>query len=214
MAVSIGDVVQYKDADGQTWPGVITAIVSGTTVDLVTWGYGTTFHYQSVAKGTGNNNWNGPLITSGGGAFARRFALRFGAEERTETTTLANDSELLIPVVSGKLCTFLFRVFFYTTAAADFKFDINGPSVTLLRYKQWFLPNGTANPALSNYTLNTAFGATTVVTGAGVEGWVEIDGIFVPSASGTLAFRWAQNTSNAAVTGVHGGSHAIWLEEL
>lgn len=126
---------------------------------------------------------------------------------RSATTTLADDPHLKFAVVAGAKYIFQFRVFFDTTAAADFKLGLNGPSSpTGVRFRRFAIaPGGTAMSAIG---VSTAYNGGTAITGTGTTGgYAECYGILFNGANaGDVAFAWAQNTSDAGNTSVLEGS--------
>lgn len=126
---------------------------------------------------------------------------------RTATVTLANDPHLSFPVDAGGIYVFDFRIFFDTTAAADFKLALTGPaSPTGLRFARGCIaPSATA---WSSVGVSTAYGAGLALVGTGTTGgYCEGRGILQNGANaGSVAVQWAQNTSDAGNTSVLPGS--------
>lgn len=102
------------------------------------------------------------------------------------------------------------RVFYDTTANADFKYRFSGPaSPAAVRIKtSTIIPAATA---LTDIRVETAFGTSRSMVGAsGAGGYIEFDGILQNGVNaGTFSFDWAQNTSDAGNTILGAGS---WLE--
>ena len=135
-------------------------------------------------------------------------------EARASTTTLTDDSTLAFPVQANKKYRFRAKIFYDTPTAADFKFDVNGPaSPTLVQIETKTIAPGAT--ALSNIALKTAFAfsAVSVTETSGTNGMIEAEGIVHNGANaGTVAFRWAQNTSNGSNTTVRAGSYIEYSE--
>lgn len=133
---------------------------------------------------------------------------------RTANTTLTSDPHLLFPVVAGGKYIYQFRVFFDTTAAADFKIGMTGPaSPTGVRFRRFAIaPGGTALVAIG---VSTAFGGGVALTGTGTTGgYCEGYGILSNgSNAGDVAFAWAQNTSDAGNSSVLEGS-MLWYARI
>lgn len=98
-----------------------------------------------------------------------------------------------------------------TTAAADFKFDINGPaSPTLVRLITDSIIGG--GTAFTQIRVETAFAQSRAQAGAGTTGaMVRFEGVVHNGANaGTVTFRYAQNTqTNDSGAILRAGS---WLE--
>ena len=134
-------------------------------------------------------------------------------ETRTSTDTYTDDADLLFGVQASQRYTFRCRVFFDTTAAADFKYQLQGPgSPTLLRYEtKHIVPGATA---YAGQAVQTAFAQSNAIAGAGTTGgFVEINGILHNGANGGLvSIQWAQNTIDASNTTVLAGSYIEWMQ--
>lgn len=135
--------------------------------------------------------------------------LKQSNETRTATTTLADDTNLKATVQPNSKYVFRAHIFFETTAAGDFKWSIGGPAspVAVRIQHACIIPGATAWAGIG---VETAFGFGPVaLAGTGTTGgYVEINGMFETNAAGgTVAFRWAQNTSDAGNTTVLRGSY-------
>lgn len=131
---------------------------------------------------------------------------------RTSTATLAADDDLQFSMkVSGR---YIFRaaVWFDTSAAADFKYQFLGPSVTsLVRIQHTYVvPSGTAYTVATDTALSTV---TSPVSGATTGGFLQVHGnVRNSTTAGLLVLQWAQNTSDASSTSVLAGSYVEWME--
>ncbi len=127
---------------------------------------------------------------------------------RSSTTTLADDPDLIIPVLANAVYVMeCYLVAFNTTASVNFLHGWSGPSgATLNNWSQAWNNAGTSTASLTlaniGLTRNDSLDANnaqhydfrgTLVTG---------------STAGNFALRWAQGTSNASATVVRAGS---WL---
>lgn len=142
-----------------------------------------------------------------------KLAYKATDQSKTSDTTLANDTNLIFnPITSGKKYAIRGRIFFDTAATPDFKYRLGGSAtITPLRIFTKHVVPGTT--VLVN-AIETAFPTTTqAVTGTGTTGgYIEIDGEFTVTGTGTIALQWAQNTSNASATKVLAGSYLELLE--
>lgn len=133
---------------------------------------------------------------------------------RNTTTSLADDPDLLFPVEAYGFYRFKFVVYYDTSTAADFKFDVNGPaSPTLVQIETRTISPGAT--AYGNIALKTAFAfsAVALTETSGTNGKLTIEGILQNGANaGNVSLRWAQNTSNGSDTKVRAGSHVQWAK--
>lgn len=137
---------------------------------------------------------------------------------RASTTTFADDPDLQAPVEANAQYYIEFRILAAGVAAADIK-------------TEWGVPSGASGlktvlgPATGSTTNNNADNIT-MRAGAHQHGTdvvyncvrddstlafgiVEWGFVTTGSTSGTVAFRWAQNSSNTIATQVFGGSTMI-----
>ena len=135
------------------------------------------------------------------------------AETKNSDTTLADDTELVIPVEAEGVYVIHIEIFFDTSATPDFKFAITGPSSPdeIVLRGHFVAVGGTSDTDF----VDTSFGTTHSVTGTGgtTGGFVQVSGLLNNGANaGTINVQWAQNTSDAADTTVLAGSHIDWLK--
>lgn len=134
-------------------------------------------------------------------------------ETRASTSTYADDASLVFGVAEASRYAFRAVVFFDTSAAADFKYQVQGPaSPTLVRYEVKHIAPGTT--AYAGQAVQTAFAQSTAITGAGTTGgFVEINGIVHNGVNGGIVrIQWAQNTLDASNTTVLAGSYLEWMQ--
>ena len=139
--------------------------------------------------------------------------LKLAHQQRASTTTLAADNTLSFPVLANTSYVFRGCTWFDTPAAADFKFAISGPaSPVAVRIMRQAIACGAT--AWSNIAVDTAFGVSVSVLGTGsTGGFVMFEGVAdINNTPGTIAFQWAQNTSNAGNTIVTKGSYLEWAK--
>lgn len=148
-----------------------------------------------------------------GGEGGPQGAFKTSNEARQSNTAITADAVLKVPLIASRVVAFRFLVFYNTPGAADFKFDLHGPtSPTVLRYKVWLLVPAIASPALADYDFETTYDVVKTMVGTGTDGWLQIDGIVQNGANaGDLEFRWAQNTSTGSDTTVYAGSFVTYL---
>lgn len=139
------------------------------------------------------------------------FSQIFKTADQTKNTdaVLADDAALLFPVLANTKYAFRMRVFFDTTAAADFKYAIAGPAAPTLARIVHKAIDPTALTTLGTTSAVAAVGSTALAAGAGTTGgYIEIEGIWHNGANaGNVSFQWAQNTSNGSDTIVRAGSY-------
>lgn len=133
-------------------------------------------------------------------------------ETRNSDTTLTEDTDLQFTLEAGKTYFIEGHVFFDTVAAADFKYDFDGPASTdLVRIKHsHVIPGGTAEVD----DFDTAFNATNSVTGSGTDGgYLYFTALIINGVSeDVFSLRWAQDTSDAGDTSVLPGSRMVIKE--
>jgi hypothetical protein len=128
-------------------------------------------------------------------------------QSKSSDTTFASDATLTFTLNKSTDYLVRGRVFFTTTATADFKFRFTGPaSPTSVRIMRKGVAGGAA--AYSEILIDTAYSVAVELLGAGVEGLVEFDAIIENGLNaGAFAFQWAQSTSSATNTTVLEGSY-------
>lgn len=131
-----------------------------------------------------------------------------GANETVSgSTALQADDDLSFAMDVATNYTFSMEVFYDTSAAADFKFDIDSTGATdptsISLYIQYLAPAAIAYVAAGHTVVNTT---VSITAGAG-EGHIMITGRVTNGAdAGNLRLRWAQNTSDPGNTRVLRGS--------
>ena len=132
-------------------------------------------------------------------------------ETVTEDTVLSTDGHLFFDMEADTYYTIRGRVYFDTSATADFKYQITGPSSpTLVRSSiKTFTP--TAGESLT-YLAAYPGPLAVAVTSTDDRGYMFIDMIVHNVNSGTFAFTWAQNTSSTDTTTVRAASYLEYMK--
>lgn len=145
-----------------------------------------------------------------------RRILKTADETRNSTTTLANDSALVVSL--GASTSYVIRLVVFTTianATMDFKFaTAYSGTVTGNVYTAWRAAAGGVATGTSAEFQGISSGqiASTALTAAtsGV-GYVYVDQSILTDAAGTWSFQWAQNTSDASNATVGRGSFIEYM---
>jgi hypothetical protein len=159
-------------------------------------------------QGDGVTAWASLPYTGGGGVTIQKTA----TETRTSTSTLANDASLLFTMAASTNYFIQIRLWFDTTAAADFKFALTGPaSPTLVRlFRRAIDPTNLTTLVVASevaYTASTALAAGTGTTGGYIDFEINVqNGV----TAGVFAFQWSQNTLDASNTSVLLGSYLTY----
>jgi len=130
-----------------------------------------------------------------------------GDTTRTATTTLAPDSDLQVTLAANALVVIKGKIFYTTTAAANFKWRHTGPaSPNRVRVEQQAVaPGNVVVPPV----IDTAFSSSdNVITGSAGSGSIDIAAVISNgTTAGAFGISWAQNTSDAGDTIVEAGSY-------
>ena len=127
--------------------------------------------------------------------------IKASSETVTGSTSLQADDELTFSMAANTRYEFGFSIYYDTTAAADFKFDLDSNGATdpadMNIAIEYLAPAATAWVSTVYTTLNNAISIT---AGAG-SGQIRINGYALNGAdAGSLRLRWAQNTSDPGNT--------------
>lgn len=128
-------------------------------------------------------------------------------DESTNTdTTYTDDAALKFAMLASTTYAIRGMIFYDTPAAADFKYQFNGPaSPTLVRVGSFCV--GPGGSGFNGPFTNEAYATSNAATGGATFGWAEFAGMVRNGVNpGTFAVQWAQNTSNASNTTVLAGS--------
>ncbi|WP_413757213.1 hypothetical protein [Streptomyces sp. MMBL 11-3] len=154
----------------------------------------------SISGLAGPLNVSGSLAVSGGlsvsGVGQVQYARKTADQSKTSTTTLGNDTHLVLPVVANATYSLFLLCIFSGSTTGDIKFDWTVPSGTVLR---WADQTGTSG-LNSDVDVYSAPGGTTQVA---FQIWATV---VTSSTAGNVQFRWAQNASDATATIVRANS--------
>jgi len=134
------------------------------------------------------------------------------ATSRNTTTTLADDPDLVLTF--PETGEYLLRIQFstYDNSTGGFKYDFAGTATYGVRQRL-------RGSTIANQTAITSSSPAATMPSEDVSPWANStrvgywQGVIYVTATGTITFRWAQNTSNANNTQVHAGSY-MTLEKL
>lgn len=135
----------------------------------------------------------------------------------TSDDTLTADPDLRFDVGTGTDYEFRFVVYYNSHVSADFKYSLSGPaSPTRIVYQTAHLPPDVALGGPVTAAAHTAFGDVVSITSATeTDGSVFIEGVVtVGATAGTIAFEWAQNTSNGGTTLRKWGSYVEYRKVI
>lgn len=135
--------------------------------------------------------------------------MTIGGDVNNSTTSMADVTGLSFAVTNGSTYAFKFYVMFNTAATTTgIALSMNGPTTTLLG---WDVFIAAASQTLF-YQSRVAYDAGTASPdrGSGSQNVAIIDGIIIPSASGTLIVRFASEVGSSQVTVLAGSSGLLW----
>lgn len=126
-------------------------------------------------------------------------------ETVTESTVLQADDQLTFPVVADGV--YLIQANLYATfGEGDIKLGFSGPTMNFTSIRAQLISDGQSPAMGSTTSLSTGI---PLVVSTPVDGMIQMDCAFAPSANGTITLVWAQNTSNVTGTVVKGGSYLV-----
>lgn len=132
-------------------------------------------------------------------------------ETLSNSTSLQDDDELVLSVVSGVTYQLKCLIYYGAGTTADFKAAFTHPGGTL-EYAVACLD--TAAATSQTVSLAEASGSAKSFGGAGVASfrYLWYDGMYACTSSGSLQFQWAQNSAVVESTVVKAGSF-LWLKQ-
>lgn len=130
------------------------------------------------------------------------------SESITADAVLSNDSELQYVTAPNTKYRVMIRIFFDTTAAADFKYNLVVPAASSIRFaRAWIIPGGAAFAGVAVDIANP-YTPQSIIGGGANGGYLQLDGILHNGANGgVFAFQWCQDTSDPGITSVYAGSY-------
>lgn len=166
---------------------------------------------MSVALGTINSDTVVPEMSD-----LWRRVLKTADQTKASDTTLANDNTLTINLAASTRYTIRARVFLgIANAAMDYKYQWNYSGTTsgvriVTKHNVCGAASGTDNQTVNfqNSLPYTSGGVTGTTSGIAV---LEMELVILTNSSGTFAFQWAQNSSDAANMTVYAGSYLEYL---
>lgn len=147
------------------------------------------------------------ILSDAADAMLWKYKYKDSNQVRTSTTTLANDSMLTVTLETGNYYRVRFYVLLETAnATMDYKFALNFTGTSSLFYtKVKYIAAGGSSETIQ--AQNTIIGSTSVTAATSGIAYVELDCLVNVTATGTLSFQWAQDTSDAGDLTVLQGSY-------
>lgn len=129
---------------------------------------------------------------------------------RASTTTLANDTELLVPLVANAKYQFEAYLIYDGTSAADFKIAFTGPASSSGVYAGFGPQSGVSLTSMNSTAANLGGAVNLANNAVNSAMCARPSGYITTGASaGNLTMQWAQVASNATATRLFIGS---WLK--
>lgn len=161
-----------------------------------------------IAEFLGSGNWK-VLIYQYAAATSATSAIKAADTARLSTTTLANDPDLQLTLLTGQYDYELFMLFDSVSAAAGFKFSVDGTAVDS-RGTSPASTTGFVNAAAYGPKLESFVGATITygtVSNTSNSNQVLYKGSLLLTTPGTFGIQWAQGSSTASNTTLRAGSY-------
>jgi hypothetical protein len=198
------EVVAYFNHSAEpTWPAGVTAVGgwNNSALNVVR------FLYQGASDISA-------VIVSDASVVAGQWTtiVKTTATIRTSTTTLAADPDLKLALPANSKVNIRLRLSAVTTAAADFKYRLNGPtSPTLIRGMARVVQSAGTAPAARILNAYDAADQSLTSTSA-FTAYVEVD-VYIENGStaGDFEFLWAQNSSDPGNTSIARGATLEYL---
>lgn len=207
MPTAVGNTNKYTFINEHTSP-IAFSTTSSQTVD----GHASTvfkiYPNETLILYSNGANW----VSSVRGRW--RTITKVSAEARASTTTVAVDSVLFFPVLNGRLYQFEFWItIFADNATPDFKYSLVGPSSSQARQiiRDTSATGVTVTPTRDAVS-STSLPTNVAIINNGAVGTLRLQGSFIPTADGTFALHWAQNTSDVGSTHILAGAICKFLE--
>jgi hypothetical protein len=129
-------------------------------------------------------------------------ARKTGPQSVTSSTTLVDDSELLLPVDGSSEYEVLGLVFFSAAVAGDLKIGWSGPSGAGFSWSFGGGPSTISSASDIWYHGSNTIGGTDIAGGTGSNAILRVAGVLTTTNAGTLLLRWAQGTSSGTATSI------------
>lgn len=128
------------------------------------------------------------------------------SDQQVSSSTLANDSELVITIGADKYYQFDMYIEYEggTSGSSDMKWTFTLPGSTTLHYTAFFV--GTGGSVVTNPNLIYASDTKAAETDGTTRMGVIFSGIIWGSSSGDVQFRFARNSGSGTGPTVHKGS--------
>ena len=131
----------------------------------------------------------------------------------SSSTTLVDDSDLVLPVGASEVWYFRFFLVYTAAAAGDLKYGFTFPTSGDLRLSV-IAADSTGSITITQLSTTTSPSSTGTLSGATSYLTVPIEGVFVNSSTGgDLTLQWAQVTSSGTATTVKAHS-TLWAVKL
>jgi hypothetical protein len=140
-------------------------------------------------------------------------SLSLSAFQSTTVTTATVVSGLSFTVASGVRYRFKYSICFTTGATTTgITLSVNGPTTSNLIYvgRIWTNGNGAAAPAQYSFRTWASAMTTSSIDATLNECFADIEGVFVPSATGTLSLRWSTGTAGVTARMQAGTCGQLW----
>lgn len=211
MDSSTGDLLFRRHSNSDD---AVDAIKFELSSGDIYWKSGTSYYGRVAHAITAARTWTFPdkdgtvAMTSditGGATWL--YAYKTANQSKTNTTTPADDSELVQTLTTSAYYSFRFKIFYTSASAtAGIKFELSGTCTITSMKAQIYIYDDTLN-SLAGFARVTALDSP---VGAGLssgDNYAVIEGTIAVNAGGTFLLQWAQNTADAvnAVT-VQAGS--------
>ena len=140
-----------------------------------------------------------------------RQAIKSADESRTSTTTLTDDSELVLALSQSKRYAVEATIFWTHNSTPDIKVSMLGPTAATVRLHAAHGVFGAVRSAAFGQTVSGALNI--IIASSGTRFIRYVGYIETSTTSGNISFRWAQNTSSGTAITVLKGSYLRIIEE-
>lgn len=134
--------------------------------------------------------------------------IKLADQTYTSDTTLNNETALVFTLEAGEIYVINYHMMLVSSTLPDFKFDFAGGTATFSLFDYDWTRHHSIGSETGAFVTSEAT-VVPVVSPRWTNPVLDISVSLTTILGGTLIFRHAQNTSNAATTGVLTGSHAV-----